>query len=279
MLKTRVTSGLIGLLVLGIVVFAGELTLGVAVFALAILGLFEFYNAISNKGLRPVRIVGYLSALPILFIALNGIKNESFNTLFSFETIFLFMFLLIISLLSFIVFKHDKYNIVDIALTYMGILYIPFLFSFVVLIRGFDRGNLYIWMIFIGAFATDTFAYFSGMLFGKRKLMPKISPKKTVEGSIGGALGCVIIMILFGMYLNNNSVSIPLYHFGVMGLLCGVVSQVGDWSASAVKRYVEVKDYGDIMPGHGGVLDRIDSILFVAPLLYFYIVFFLEKGI
>ena len=158
---------------------------------------------------------------------------------------------------------------------FFGVFYITFLFSFIVLIRNLENGFFLIWLVFIGAFSTDTFAYFSGRFFGRRKLMTAISPKKTVEGAMGGMLGCTIVTVLYGMYLreSGNISDISLYHYIVLGVLCGTISQLGDWTASAIKRFVKVKDFGNIMPGHGGALDRFDSILFTAPVLYFYISF------
>jgi phosphatidate cytidylyltransferase len=134
-------------------------------------------------------------------------------------------------------------------------------------------GEYLVWFVFIGAFATDTFAYIFGNLMGKTKILPIISPKKSLEGSIGGIFGCILLMVLVNLLATSLgwvSIKIPLHHFIVVGLLCGIISQIGDWAASAIKRYVGVKDYGKIMPGHGGVLDRFDSILFVAPVIYFY---------
>jgi len=149
-------------------------------------------------------------------------------------------------------------------------MYIPFLFSFFTLTRQMEAGYLYIWLILIGACATDTFAFFTGLAVGRVKIVPKISPKKTLEGCIGGVAGCVISMTVFGACFRNG-MDVPLMQFAVLGFICGIISQLGDWSASAVKRAAGIKDYGNIMPGHGGVLDRIDSILFTAPAVYFYI--------
>lgn len=128
-------------------------------------------------------------------------------------------------------------------------------------------------MILIGACATDIFAYFTGVAIGRTKILPAISPKKSLEGSIGGVLGCTAAMAVFGLFERRLSGGMPFYHFIILGVICGVISQLGDWAASAVKRYAEIKDFGNIMPGHGGVLDRIDSMLFVAPMVYFYIIF------
>jgi phosphatidate cytidylyltransferase len=165
----------------------------------------------------------------------------------------------------------------DMAYTLFGIAYIPFLLSFAVMTRNLERGISYIWLIPIGAAITDIFAYFTGVTLGKTKIIPHISPKKTVEGSIGGAIGCMLTMVLYGVvFMNNGEIpAIPLHHFAIMGLLCGVVSQLGDWAASSIKRSTGIKDFGRLIPGHGGIMDRADSILFVAPLIYIYVTLFL----
>lgn len=282
MLKVRVLSGIVGLILLGAIVYSGEAVLGVAVFALSVIGLWEFYRAVTNAGYKPVSIIGYMSCLPVLLIGLNAnvkLISSHLDILKSMNYFSMGLFAVIVILFCFIIFQHDKYNITDISLTLFGVFYISFLFLFIVLTRNMKDGFYLIWLIFIGAFATDTFAYFSGLLFGRNKLLPAISPKKTVEGSIGGIIGCVLVTLLYGYYLNYyvfHEIYISLYHFVILGVLNGMISQIGDWSASAVKRYVKIKDYGDLMPGHGGVLDRFDSILFVAPVVYFYMSFLIK---
>lgn len=132
-------------------------------------------------------------------------------------------------------------------------------------------GKIYVWLIFIIAFATDTCAYFAGYAFGKHKLIPKVSPKKTIEGSIGGILGSTLICLAFGYYFN-----IDLKVIVILGFLGSIVAQVGDLFASSIKRYVGIKDYGKLIPGHGGILDRFDSVILVAPFVYSIINLFIK---
>ena len=128
--------------------------------------------------------------------------------------------------------------------------------------------RLLVWLVIFSAFGSDIFAYFTGFLLGRHKLCPAISPKKTVEGAIGGVLGSVLICGIFGW------VVIPgiAVHCLIIGALGAVFSQLGDLTASIFKRKMGIKDYGNLIPGHGGVMDRIDSILFTAPLVYYYTV-------
>ncbi len=274
MLKTRVISALVGLTLLIAVLYLGSITLGIVVTLIAAIGLYEFYNSVSAvKNIQPIKIVGYLSILPLLILGLQktGWFNIDLNILTGISVC-----LVIFLSMAFIVLEHKKYNIIDACVTAFSIAYVPFLMSFLILIRNMDNGIILIWLIFIGAWGTDTMAYTFGRLFGKRKIIPEISPKKTLAGAIGGILGCIALMIVFGVITNAYfDLKMSFVVLAILGLICGMVSQIGDWSASAIKRYVNIKDFGNIMPGHGGVLDRFDSILFVAPVVYFVLVLFI----
>lgn len=275
MLKTRVLSGIVGIILLVGVVILGKIAIGVSIMFLAVIGLHEFYKAVGNAGYKPIKIIGYISSSALLFLGLNGQFN--FINLNSIVNIFtLCIFIIALVAFSIMIFSNNKYNVADVSLTIFGIFYVVFLFSFLVLTSNLENGKYFIWFIFIGAFGTDTFAYFTGRLIGKtKKFIPAIVPTKTLEGCFGGAIGCGITLLLYGLFVNTQITEIPIYHYIIMGIICGIISQIGDWSASAVKRYAKIKDYGTIMPGHGGVLDRFDSILFSAPVIYFYLVFFI----
>jgi CDP-diglyceride synthetase len=278
-MKTRIISAVVALVLLGVVMFLGREFLGIFVFIFAVIGIHEFYGAMSNGGYKPVRIAGYLSCFSLLYIIFSGISpsmgaiKDSYTHI---RVLALLIFLLMAIVFCTLIFKHNDHNVADAAVTILGIFYVVFLFSFVILVRYMTgRGDLYIWLVFIGAWIPDTAAYFTGVAIGRTKILPVVSPKKSLEGSIGGVIGCVAMMTGVGMYLNTlgiyGSEGIPVYHYVILGILCGVISQIGDWTASAIKRYVGIKDYGRLMPGHGGVLDRFDSILFVAPVVYFYL--------
>jgi phosphatidate cytidylyltransferase len=279
-MKTRIISGAAAIGLLALVVYLGSTAIGIAIFFLAVIGIYEFYKALSKGGFKPVYTVGFLACLPLLALALDGTVKGSGGTgsgpqgaSLALTAVAAGVFILVVFLFCLLIFSDGKYTVSDIAVTILGILYVVFLFSFVTMTRKMGNGYLYIWLIFIGAWVTDTFAYFTGVSIGKTKILPKVSPKKSLEGSIGGVIGCIAAMLLFGIYF-KDVLNVPVYHFALLGLICGIVSQIGDWAASAVKRAVDIKDYGNIMPGHGGVLDRLDSILLVAPCVYFYISLF-----
>ena len=275
MARTRIISGLVGLVLLIGVLYMGSIVLGIVVSIIAAIGLYEFYNSISKtKGIQPIKIVGYLSVVPLLVLGLQ--KTGWYNIDLGIMT-GLSVCLIIFVSMAIIVFGHKKYNIVDACATAFGIAYIPFLMGFIIVLRNMEYGNILIWLIFIGAWGTDTLAYTFGRLFGKRKIIPEISPKKTLAGALGGILGCILLMVIYGIIVNIYfDLNIRYIALVLLGLFCGVISQIGDWAASAIKRYVDVKDFGNIMPGHGGVLDRFDSILFVAPVIYYVLVLFIK---
>lgn len=167
------------------------------------------------------------------------------------------------------VLRQGRMHFAEVAEVFTGVLYITLSFASLSLLRQTPEGGYLYLLVFFGAWVTDTFAYFTGRFFGKHKLNPVISPKKTVEGSIGGILFCMISFVLFGIVMQFGK-----WHFTVhypllllSGLLCSVVSQVGDLITSLIKREHGVKDYGKIFPGHGGVLDRFDSVLAISPVL------------
>ena len=153
----------------------------------------------------------------------------------------------------------------------MGTLYVGLL-SYVYLLRMLPDG--WIWLIFMlaGTWACDTSAYFVGKSFGKRKLAPVLSPKKTLEGALGGLLGSVLVSYLFSSYI-YPFLSMP--KMLLLGLMVGIAAEVGDLLESAFKREAGIKDSSRLIPGHGGILDRIDSALFTAPLVYYFVILFI----
>lgn len=251
----RLSSGIIGIILLILVVNKGGFYLSTAIFIISVIGLREFYTALTNLEIRPNDLIGFLGTIA-LFLA-NLTPGNSIDLVITF---------IIITLLVSTLFKNDI-KLEDISATLLGILYVPFLIFHV----SYLDGTKYIWLVFIIAFGTDTFAYIAGNLFGKRKLCPTISPKKTIEGSIGGVIGSLFLTIIFAIVMELN----PLWKLMILSILTSIISQLGDLVASKIKRMAKIKDYGFIMPGHGGILDRFDSIILAAPVIYYYVKYFL----
>ena len=156
-------------------------------------------------------------------------------------------------------------------MVFVGFFYVAVMLSFVWQLR-LNEGGAYLgWLIFIGSWGSDTCAYLVGRKFGKHKIVPKLSPKKSLEGCIGGILGAAALGALYGAIFASNLTifSIPVLSCAIMGAASSVISQLGDWAASAIKRNYEIKDYGTLIPGHGGIMDRFDSVIFTAPIIYY----------
>ena len=255
-MKTRVLSGLIMAPLLAILYFGGYV-LFAACFLIGIMAVREFYNGFHAMDIKPNYGIAVIAAIALYVIDLFT-DDPQWYMLWFFAVV-------LASLLYLFNIEHRKLE--DAMATITGIVYVVFFSFHVTLVEQTEYGIL-IWLVVLTAFGTDIMAYFSGFLFGKHKLCPKISPKKTIEGSIGGTLGSVILSGLFGYFFAPE----VLVHCLIIGVLGGIVSQFGDLTASIFKRKMGIKDYGNLIPGHGGILDRFDSVLFTGPMVYYYIV-------
>ena len=266
-MATRLLSALLGIILLIVVMMSPGIYLSIALTILAIFALYELFSALEAINIKPIRWIGYLSVIYIVLS--NWLIGQDYSIL-----IYLIIFTIMLVLFFSIVFLNNKVTFIDISATFLAIFYITFLLSFIILTRNMDKGNFFVWLIFLGGWITDSAAYFTGKRMGKTKLIPDISPKKTVEGSIGGVIGCTAIVTIYGLFINNYfSANIWIGHYILLGLIVSIVSQVGDLVASSIKRLTGIKDFGNIMPGHGGVIDRFDSILLAAPVVYLYLNF------
>ena len=185
--------------------------------------------------------------------------------------------LLIIILLDVYVLTFPKYNSEQITMVFFGFFYVVIALMYIFKTRQISGGEYAVWLIFIGSWGSDTMAYVVGRKLGKTKIAPKLSPKKSLEGLIGGIVGAALIGIIFALIFRTQlleSFSNPILIFGLTGAIGSVVSQIGDMAASAIKRNKGIKDYGTLIPGHGGILDRFDSVIFIAPIVYFMLTVF-----
>lgn len=264
-MKTRIISAIVGIpIVIGVLYFGGVL-LTIFLALLAGIGVYELYTAFEAKGYKPLKKVGVVMA--VLYIVLKSTPFSNHAVLILFGSLLGILFYEVMT---------QKNDVVDIALTFFGYLYVPMLFAYLGDISLLENGKFLIWIPILAAWYTDTMAYFVGLSIGKHKLAPVISPKKTIEGSIGGFLGNSILMVLTGFIASKQGIEISLIHYAAIGIITGITAQIGDLAASYIKRYCGVKDYGKLIPGHGGIMDRFDSILFTAPTVMFYLVFVLK---
>ncbi len=253
--------GALVLIPLLVLIFLGGYFLEISVILLSLGGMYEFYKVSKVKGYKPISIVGYLLCLAYYIYIRNGFDLK----------IAVGVFILVVFLLMIVPVIDTEKNFIDVALTILPFFYVGIFFSFILLLSMKNNGNYFVWLIFISSWGCDTLAYYFGTNLGKHRFIPKVSPNKTIEGSLGGLLGSVLGCTAFGYVIASVGFSIPLYHYAIIGILGGIFGQCGDLVASAIKRYTGVKDYSNLIPGHGGILDRFDSILLVSVVVFYYV--------
>lgn len=262
-LVQRVITGIfLGVVGMGII-WWGIYPFAALVSLFAVIGLEEFYRFAERKGLRPGRRLG-------LVVTLNLILSALFAS--EVITCQLLLLGLVVTFSVLLMRPHERVSpILDSALTALGVIYVGWFFSFLIHLRKMPEGAALITLLVIAVTFTDMGGYFVGRKFGRVKLYPRVSPKKTVEGSLGGMMTAVLGCVAFGMSVNFSVVDCV-----VTALLVSVVGQFGDLFESSLKRDVGVKDSGNALRGHGGVLDRFDSLAFAAPIFYLYAVHFMS---
>ena len=266
MLK-RILTAVVAIAIFFPVLYFSELWIFPAVMALlCLIACFEMLRCIDAIKSYACSIVLLLAsaALPLLPYWFETAQVE--------HILILSLIVLVLYLFAVMTFSKGKINVSKTSAAFMTSFYIFAAFTAMTLLRYRVAAGNYVYLIcFIGAWVTDTFAYFCGFLFGKHKLIPDVSPKKTIEGSVGGTLFCILAMLGYGwivQHISGGAVSANYLVLGISGLFISVVSQVGDLLMSAIKRTFGIKDYGKLFPGHGGVLDRFDSVMAVALVLF-----------
>lgn len=257
----RITSGLLGFpLVVIIFGIGNKIVVDIALAIIALLSMNEYLNAVS-KVAKPVKWLSYLSCLSIAIIHIVPSEWLSMIVTLSVPTILVVLFAQVVA-------TEMKTSFKDIAYTFIGIFYVVFFIMFLAFIDGMPDGKILIWYAIIAAWGTDIFAYFIGKHFGKHKFS-KVSPKKTVEGCIGGTIGALILMLIYTYVANTFwGMNYSYLFIAGTGIILSLVGQIGDFAASSIKRFVDIKDFSNLIPGHGGMLDRIDSLIFLAPFAY-----------
>lgn len=260
----RLISSLIGFPLIAILlIFSNTLIMDITLAIISMISLYEYYNCFkSSKKANPSMWYGMIVSL--LLIGVHLCSDTALK-----EIIIMLIPISIFILMLEMVFSKGKKNIIDLIVTLFGICYIPLLLLFVSLVRGsITSGKILVWYIFLASWGSDVFAYLVGKNLGKHHFT-KISPNKTIEGSIAGIVGAVLISIIYTIAMNNiYNMQISLIMVTIIITILSLIGQIGDLAASAVKRYCGLKDFSELIPGHGGMLDRIDSVIFVAPFAY-----------
>lgn len=257
MFKTRLISWIILFVVIFLVLFLGGPVLLLASMIVSVLGMRELYNAMGIKrdSVTFLELAAYLSVV-VYYIAAY-LDFDRYGALF--------MIIPMILVICVYVFCFPIFKAEETMITWFGVMYVGVMFSFLMLTRNMPGGEPMVLVAAISAFGCDTFAYLTGRLIGKHKMAPLLSPNKTVEGALGGIVTSLVLSLLVGIGIGESPLKYALA--GGVGALAGIV---GDLAASAIKRNKGIKDYSNLIPGHGGILDRFDSMLFVAPVVYFF---------
>lgn len=278
----RLLTAIIGLpIIILICIFGNKYIVDVLIALVAIISLREYFKA-TSKEIKPISWIGYLLAAGISLIHVVNL-----------EIILIFLCIAIPSLLL-ILFLHIiisdmKINLKDVAFSFFGILYIISFTVFIPLIYGLDgsktvgivsdgnlesftstaiSGKYLIWILVLTTWGSDIFAYLIGRYFGKHKFS-KVSPNKTIEGCTAGIVGAIIITLIYTFCINKFAgLNLSYLAMGIIGFILSIIGQIGDFAASTIKRYFDIKDFGNAFPGHGGFIDRIDSVIFTAPFAF-----------
>lgn len=268
----RVLTTVIGLpIIIAILILGNKYLIDFIVAFVGVIAMYEYSKACKQKDIKVIPWISYLSVFSIAFIHIVSIETLNFVVTLGVPIILVILFLHAIV-------TNMKISFKDISYTLFGILYILCFLMFIALTYGIEGkylGKILIWYIFIAAWGTDIFAYLVGKHFGKHKFS-KVSPNKTVEGCLSGVIATAIFSLIFTYFINKYmSYELSYITIFIISMILSAAGQIGDFSESVIKRYFDIKDTSNLFPGHGGMLDRIDSLMFIAPFAYFLLTFFL----
>lgn len=276
MFRTRLLSGIVLVAIALGVFLSGGALLAVTIFGVSLIAYQELTSACKVRGEgaeagAPV-IVGCVMILVYYAMLCLALARD---TGMAFPAMIMAIVAAFLAFLFVYVFTFPKYHANQIMSAMFSFLYGPVMLSFLFLLReGFDDGMYLVWFVFLASWGSDTCAYCVGVLIGKHKMTPKLSPKKSIEGAVGGILGAALLFVLYTHFVINQytTMTLSLALAAALGAAGALVSMVGDLAASAVKRDHEIKDYGKLIPGHGGIMDRFDSVIVAGPIVFLGIV-------
>ena len=267
MFKTRLLSGIVLVIAAIFLIVTGNEVLLFSTLLISCIGMFELFRVFKlEKSL--------LSVVPYIALILFYI-----NLRWSFipDVMMLFMGFLIVLMFVYVL-SYPKYDAKQLMAAFFGMFYVGAMLSYVYQIRTLNNGLYLAFLVFLCSWGCDTCAYCVGVLIGKHKMAPKLSPKKSIEGAVGGVLGSALLTALYCFIFRNhmNIDGTEIAILAVIAAVAGLISMVGDLCASAIKRNYDIKDYGHLIPGHGGILDRMDSLCFSAPIFFHEVRYFWE---
>lgn len=260
----RTVSGIILVAIALVTIILGEDILLVTTGAVSLIGFYELAKVFGMERKLP-GMLGYLATT--VYYALLRMDLSGY--------LLLFFILYLIVLLAVYVFTFPKFHGDEIMAVFFGMFYVVLMLSYIYQVRDMEDGKYVVWLIFLCSWGCDTCAYLVGVMFGKHKMAPVLSPKKSVEGGIGGVAGAALLGFIYAyIFQEHIALEHPLILFPAVCAVGGLISQIGDLAASGIKRNHEIKDYGTLIPGHGGILDRFDSVIITAPIIYYFITIF-----
>ncbi len=269
----RMLTVLVAVPIIFMSAYLGGLWFFALVAVLTLISLNEFYNMMKAKGMSPYYTIGNLFTLCIIVFVQFTLKHPNWEPVSS-----LILTSAIITTFSAAIFiRRSSMAVANIGITILGVLYIGWLFSYLVFLRALTPHGIYLFLLMFSIWGNDSAAYLFGKRFGKKQLSPIISPNKTVEGAIAGLVMAIAVSMFFGMMIEQAHFALNWFHYLAVGAIIGIFGQISDLSESLIKRDAGFKDSSKIVPGHGGVLDRMDSFIFTAPLLYYYVSWFLMR--
>lgn len=260
MFKTRLLSGILLIIIALATIISGGDVLFATLLLISFIGMTEIYRVLEISGTL-LGGAGYVAAAAYYLL----IRMDRTDLIVMLAIAFLIILMMIY------VFAYPKYRSEQVMLAFFGLFYVAFMLSYVYQIRMLPLGEWLVWLVFICSWGSDTCAYCVGMLFGKHKMAPKLSPKKSIEGAVGGVVGAALLGVAYAAIINRVIVGsyVSVLQYALICAVGALISMVGDLAASAIKRNHDVKDYGNLIPGHGGILDRFDSVIFTAPIIYY----------
>lgn len=256
MFKTRLISGIVLVIIALATIISGSWILFFTLLAVSLIGMRELYKVmkVSDEHVTVLELVGYLGAV-LYYIAMKA----DFGNYGTMEIIISMILILFVY-----VFGYPKYHAEQVMAAFFGVVYVAVMLSFIYLTRSLPDGKFLVWLIFLCSWGCDTCAYCVGMLIGKHKMAPVLSPKKSIEGAVGGVAGAALLGVIYAAATQGK-----MAEYALICAVGALISMVGDLAASAIKRNQNIKDYGKLIPGHGGILDRFDSVIITAPVIYY----------
>lgn len=272
MFRTRLLSGILLVAVALVVLLRGGSLLAVVLFLVSMIAYMELTDACKVRGeeFEPGALVKMGLVMTLIYYGALGL-SIGFGLVMTCCVMLLVIAAAFLGFLFVYVFAFPKYHANQVMSAMFCFLYGPVMLSFLYLLREGVPGGVYlVWFAFLASWGSDTCAYCVGVLLGRHKMAPKLSPKKSIEGAVGGVAGAVLLFVLYTHFVVNgySGMTMPLPFAALLGAVGALVSMVGDLAASAVKRDHEIKDYGKLIPGHGGIMDRFDSVIVAAPIVF-----------